>query len=456
MACPTLEVVYGNMVDYDTILKCVTGADYVLHIGAMVSPMADNFPKETLYTNIGSTLNIIKAIKEQPNKDDIHVAYIGTIAMTGHREEPIQFGRVGDPMNPSIFDYYAMSKIFSEMALYESGLKHWVSIRQTGQHPSNESAGDEPIIFHQHPNVVLEWSTSIESGICMANLCEDWVDESFWRKAYNLSSGKGFRLASWELVSLMFEPMGLRYEDVFDPRELALYNFHGQYYTDSDLLEEQLHFRCIDANEYWSGVADEVRAMVENPMIRSMMPTAEMMRAKNAQIGHKRMGFHWMFENKEEDWIRAFFGSRERQAAIKSYEEGYKLYHLSEENPTYLCHGYDEEKGLENLILSDLQEAAKFRGGECLASKIPDIYSPIKWRCASGHEFMMSVNAALQGGHWCPECLRYEWSYGNTAKVNPFYAQVWTPIHGDNDNYVIPMEHSAYDIYQELKEKLGL
>lgn len=42
------------MKDYETILKCVTGADYVLHIGAMVSPAADKYPEETLYTNIGS------------------------------------------------------------------------------------------------------------------------------------------------------------------------------------------------------------------------------------------------------------------------------------------------------------------------------------------------------------------------------------------------------------------
>ena len=72
-ACPSLEIVWGDMADYDTILKCVTGSDYVLHIGAMVSPMADDFPKETLYTNIGSTLNIIKAIKEQEDPDKVHL-----------------------------------------------------------------------------------------------------------------------------------------------------------------------------------------------------------------------------------------------------------------------------------------------------------------------------------------------------------------------------------------------
>lgn len=456
LACPALEVIWGDMTDYEVCLKAVTGADYVLHIGAMVSPMADKFPQELLYTNIGTTLNFIKAIKEQPDPDQVHLVFIGSVAMTGARTAPIHWGRVGDPINPSIFDYYGMSKVFSEMELYASGLKHWVSIRQTGQYPSNEAAGEEPIITHQNPNNVLEWSTSIESGICMANICEDWVPESFWRKAYNLSSGPGYRLAAWELTDLVLGPFGISFGDVNDPRLLALYNFHGHYYTDADALDAILHFRCIPAEQYWAGVRTEMERMAANPMIRAMFPTAEQMRAHNIEIGRKEMGTYWMFEHDEEDWIHAFFGSRAKQAAIKSVEEGYEFYHASEDSPSFLDHGYDESKGLAGLTLEDLQAAARFRGGACLAEAVADIDTPVAWRCADGHEFTLSVNAALGGGHWCPECLRATWHYGDIARQNPFYAQVWTPLHGDGDDYVIPMKYSAYDITQELKERLGL
>lgn len=399
-------------------------------------------------------LNIIKAIKEQPEPDKVHFAYVGTVAMTGGRTEPIHWGRVGDPINPSIFDYYALSKVYSELAVFESGLKNWVSIRQTGQHPSNASAGEEPIIFHQAPNNVLEWSTSIESGICMANICEDWVPEEFWRKGYNLSSGAGYRLATWELMDINLEAFGLGLKDLFDANMLAQYNFHGHYFSDADKLDELLHFRCIPGEVYWGGVRDEMRRMAANPMICAMFPTGEQMKAHNMEIGHKRMGTYWMFENNEEDWIKAFFGSREKQQQIPDWDS-YDLHHPSEE-VTYLNHGYDESKSLDELTLEDIQKAAEYRGGACLAEEVPDIYTPIKWRCADGHEFMMSVNAVLQGGHWCPECLSHEWKYGQVAKVNPFYAQVWFPIHGEGDDYVIPMEYSGYDIANELKEKLGL
>ena len=42
----------------------MTGADYVLHVGGMVSPAADYYPKKTLHVNISSAQNVVKAILE--------------------------------------------------------------------------------------------------------------------------------------------------------------------------------------------------------------------------------------------------------------------------------------------------------------------------------------------------------------------------------------------------------
>lgn len=453
MAHPFLEVVWGDMGDFDCIRRCVTGADYVLHIGAMVSPAADKYPEQTLRTNIGSTMAIIKAIKDQPNADDIHLVYVGTVAETGDRQYPIQMGRCGDPINPSVHDYYAISKVFSEFQVFESGLKHWVSVRQTGQYPSAEGAGEEPIIFHQPPNNVLEWSTAIESGICMANICEDWVPESFWRKAYNLSSGKEWRFTCWEFTNLALEGMGLTFADTQDPRRMAQYNFHGHYFSDADALNDILHFRCIDPKTYQKSIVDAMKAMMANPMIAAMIPGVEAMKAHNVEIGHKRMGYDWMMENNETDWINAFFGSREEAEAIPSLEEGYKLFHPSEEEQ-YLDHGYDESKPFETLDIEDMKKAAAFRGGEVVSDKVESVYEPITWKCAFGHTFSATPNTVLRGGHWCPECQRYEWHYAEIARKNPFYAQVWTPLHGDKHDYHIPMQYSAYDITEELKKEL--
>ena len=135
----------------------------------------------------------------------------------------------------------------------------------------------------------------------------------------------------------------------------------------------------------------------------------------------------------------------------------FELYHPAEEPGRPLDHGYDEEKGIERIWdVNDLEKAAEFRGGSYEEDHAGDIYTPVEWKCASGHKFKMSANAALHGGHWCPECMKNSWAYPKMAKENPFYAQVWNPQHSPEEDYEIPMQFSAYDIKKELEEKLGL
>ena len=47
MGQKNVEIIWGDFLDYDSILKGITGADYVLHIGGMVSPQADYKPYST-------------------------------------------------------------------------------------------------------------------------------------------------------------------------------------------------------------------------------------------------------------------------------------------------------------------------------------------------------------------------------------------------------------------------
>ncbi len=60
---PGLRIVWGDLTNYDDVLECVTGADIVLHPAAMIAPAADHNPKAARAVNVGSTENIIRAIK---------------------------------------------------------------------------------------------------------------------------------------------------------------------------------------------------------------------------------------------------------------------------------------------------------------------------------------------------------------------------------------------------------
>ena len=206
---PGVDIIWGDLTDYDSVLKGVTGADYVLHIGGMVSPAADMYPERTLKVNVQGARNVVNAVKAQPNRDDIGVVYIGSVAQVGNHLSPRHWGRTGDPIYTSVFDWYSVSKCLAELIFTESGLKKWVSIRQTGMlYPALLMKANDPIACHVPLKGVLEWSTLEDSGRVCANVCEDWVPDSFWRRFYNLSSGPSFRLTNYEFDSMLLKGMG--------------------------------------------------------------------------------------------------------------------------------------------------------------------------------------------------------------------------------------------------------
>lgn len=235
----------------------------------------------------------------------------------------------------------------------------------------------------------------------------------------------------------MLKPFGFGFKDVFEPRWFARFNFHGQWYTDSDALNDVLKFRVMTYPQYISGVWQAMEAMAANPEAAAMLPNKEQMKALNEQIAHQEMGTLWMLEKGHEDWVSAFFGSREAALAQpRSWDE--VDFTPPSATPVYLNHGYDESKPLDQLGLNDMKEAAEFRGGACLGYTSGDFYSPIRWRCAFGHEFEASPNLVLKGGHWCPECGRRAWNYGEVAARSPFFRQVWAPLHDLSESFSIP------------------
>ncbi|MGD8822593.1 MAG: hypothetical protein PVG63_05760, partial [Anaerolineales bacterium] len=187
-----------------------------------------------------------------------------------------------------------------------------------------------------------------------------------------------------------------------------------------------------DPRQYFIKSMRGVRFLSRIPLLRRLIPDEHKMKTMLDEANHRHTGVRWMLENNEQDWINSFFGCREEQRQIKSWQQGYQLYIPSSE-AVLLDHGYDENKPTHELDLRDIQEAANFRGGECLSTSMTrgDLYTPLRWRCHRGHEFMATPNLILKGGHWCDVCERTAWNFADYAKHSPFLAQVWTPLHSD-------------------------
>lgn len=419
-------MVWGDLLDKDRVKEALGDADIVLHMGGLVSPMADRYPEQTMKVNVDGTRILIDAIKERGGVDHIKFVYVGSVAQMSRRDVPLHWGRTGDPLLAAEFDHYGVSKIKAERIVAESGLRFWVSLRQTGiLHPGLFLRGRDPITFHVPLRGVLEWATLEDSARLMAALCDDGIPDSFWRNFYNIGSGEAYRLTNYEFEKLILGAVGSPApEKIFDTKWFATGNFHGCWFLDSDTLDEIVPFRenlpvekyfrrMVRKAPWWTRLAPLAPAPVVKRMMRKVAET-------------KDYGtLDWISRKDCEDRIRAFFGSREEREKIKDWKDT----DLSrpEGAPVVLSHGYDEEKSFDSLGEEDFREAARFRGGRLIEADGVDLEktvdSPLEWECCMGHRFSATPRMILKGGHWCPKCDTAPLRLQKEAPHNPFLAQ---------------------------------
>lgn len=281
-----IEIIWGDLLNYDDIRQGISGADMVIHIGGLVTPSSDMYPYSTLKVNIESSRNIVKAINEEmkirEKKDDIIAVYVGSITENGSRMSPMHWARPGDPVCVSPYDHYGVSKAAAERIFVEGGLKKWVVIRMSSILHKGLLNHFEPVIFTVALNSTLEWCTLEDTGRMISHLVErsfipDDVDMSinqddgfsagkygklpkaFWCKYYTVGSGSYYRLSNYEFMTLMFESLGLGpIEYYFEPQWFVTRNFHGHFILNDDVIENYLHYReNLPTRDYFKKLVDQ-------------------------------------------------------------------------------------------------------------------------------------------------------------------------------------------------------
>ena len=316
---PAVTVIWGDLTRYEDVLAGVTGSDYVLHVGGMVSPAADYYPEKTLKVNMAAAENVVKAVKAQPNADDMRVVYIGSVAQYGDRNPPYHWGDVNAPQTPAKYDMYALSKIRAEEIFEKAGFKRWVSLRQSGILYPGILKVVNPTAFHVPVGGVLEWATVEDSGRLLAQVCEDWVSDEFWNQKYNISSGEQYRMTNYEFETRLLKGLGLPGpEKVFEPHWFALKNFHGMWYTDGDKLEEFLHFRAnTPIDEYFATMKSKLTWFYS---LAFLAPAWAVKLFMKPYAFEKGMGTQWWVENDPEKF-EAYYGSREAYDAVRTWDD---------------------------------------------------------------------------------------------------------------------------------------
>ncbi len=452
-----LHVIWGDLTNYKDVLKGVSGANIVLHVGGMVSPQADYRPRATRRTNITAAENITKAILAQPEDKQPKVVYIGSVAQMGDRREPLHWGRTGDPICVSAYDHYGLTKVQAERIITNSGIKQWVSLRQSGILYPAILKNFDPIMFHVPIRGVLEWATVEDSGRLLERVCRPEVPAEFWKRYYNIGSGAEYRLSNYEFECLILDAVGCpKPEKIFNANWFTTRNFHGMWYADGDKLEQMLHFRAnVPVKEYFAKMSSAPSLpwgikFASKTHIAKLFPHCVKI-AMWFMANSKEHGTQWWIKNNKQQRISAYYGSLEAYKAIPDWAH-FDVSHNSE-TPVLLDHGYDESKPMEELTLEDLQKAAAFRGGKCLSKRFKqgNWDAMLKWEDAEGRTFEATPRLILLGGHWSPFDIpnpyadepqekQIPWHWDRVAKKNPFFAQLWAPLHDKNEDNIYGAE----------------
>lgn len=463
-----IEVVRGTVSSEENCKKLVKAVDYVIHLAAVIPPLADKNPRASYECNYRGTVAIVNAIKaENPQPSYVHIS---TMALYGNRNEKHLWARVGDPLLVSTFDGYAMHKLAGERYVLDAELERWAVLRQTAMlHPNmlNDNVSDG-LMFHTCLNSPLEWVSSRDSGYLIKRILErDHKGEvpTFWCNVYNIGAGKKGMNTGYDTFKDGFSLIGGSAEKFFKPDWLATRNFHGAWFLDGDELERYFQFQRDGVTEFWKEIGRRHKIFALAKLIPAKLVKRFLFKRL---LDHPNSPRRWVKDG-DRARVQAYFGGEECVKALPANWSEVKLIakgdfgdydglrdvELAKKTGNYLLHGYDESKPMSELTIADMCEAALFRGGKCLSPTMQkgDIYRKLQWQCQDGHTFEASPMTVLRAGHWCPKCGQpTPWDFDRLAKNNPFYAQVWYDSHAKNEDMCYDFDADGNAVMTELPQ----
>ncbi len=239
-----VEIVWGDLRDKKLVDKAVEGVDVVVHVAAIIPPLADEKPEFAESVNVGGTLNILTSMKSQKNEPKI--IYTSSISVYGDRRKN-PFIKTTDPLNPNPDDEYAKQKIKAENLIINSKLR-WSILRLTYV-VSPYKLKMDPLMFKMPLDTKIEICHTADVGKALANAVGN---KNVWGKIFNIAGGVDCRTTYQEYLKNMAEIFGLG-EDFFPKKAFATSNFHCGY---MDTMESQsiLHYQTITLNDYYQEI----------------------------------------------------------------------------------------------------------------------------------------------------------------------------------------------------------
>jgi nucleoside-diphosphate-sugar epimerase len=284
-----ISVVYGDISIRGEVSAVCSNKDMVIHLAAIIPPLADKEPLLAERVNVGGTLNLTECIRNQ--SPGAFFLYSSSISVYGDRcRDP--WIKVTDPLIPSDRDEYARTKIIAEEVVKNSGLRF--SIFRLTAIMGTDNHKPSALMFHMPLESKLEIATPADTGRAFVRAINK--PDLLQGSTYNLSGGEFCRITYGEFINRSFQIFGLGKAD-FKNRSFAGRNFHCGFYTDGDVLNDILDFRRDSIDDYFDMVQKSIsplqkaltsvfRRIIKNNLQKKSEPLAAVESGNSEEIRH--------------------------------------------------------------------------------------------------------------------------------------------------------------------------
>ena len=287
-----IEIIWGDLRNKEDVNKAVQSQDIIIHLAAIIPPLADTNPRLAESVNIGGTKNLIDAINAQAQKPKL--VFSSSVAVHGDRRYNPMI-KVTDPLAPSKGDYYALTKISAEKLIRESGVDF--AIFRLTYITSIEKLNMDPQMFHMPLDTSIEICDTKDVGLALVNAVE--CDE-VWGETFNLAGGNKCRITYREYLNDMMDIFGLG-RDFLPEEGFAEKDFHCGY-MNTDKSQDLLNYQKHTLEDYYGEVRKKIGSKKHfMPAIKWMIRINLLKRSESYQrhkFFRKKAGAFTVTENK--------------------------------------------------------------------------------------------------------------------------------------------------------------
>jgi len=243
------EIIWGDLREREEVEKAVEGQEVVIHTAAIIPPLADRNPELAEAVNVGGTLNIIRAMENQPEKPKL--IYTSSIAIYGDRRKSPLIKPTDFP-HPNPDDEYAKQKLKCENLIRKSKLE-WAIFRLT-YIVSPDKLQMDPLMFRMPLDTCLEICHTKDVGLALANAVES---DQIWGKVMHIAGGEKCRITYKEYIDQMMEIFGLG-KNFLPPEAFSKSDFHCGFMTTEE-SQSLLNYQRHTLDDYFKEVKQKVK-----------------------------------------------------------------------------------------------------------------------------------------------------------------------------------------------------